>query len=75
MFDEKGTGTNAHTRSAAETQHPSWLTTSGAAAYLGLSRKALYQSVRRGQIKAHRLGRRLRFRQADLDAALTAPTP
>ena len=39
--------------------------------YLALpSRKALYQAVRRGQIPAHRFGRRLRFSAVELDACL-----
>jgi excisionase family DNA binding protein len=49
-----------------------WLTATEAASYLGLpSERALYQCVRRGQVKAHRLGRRLRFRGAELDAVLS----
>ena len=31
---------------------------------------ALYAAVERGQVPAHRLGRRLRFRRAELDALL-----
>lgn len=50
-----------------------WLTAIEAFRYLGFpSRKSLYQAVRRGQIPAHRLGRRLRFRAADLDSAFLA---
>lgn len=48
-----------------------WLGADDAAAYLGMpSRKALYQAVRRGQVPAHRLGRRLRFSRPELDALL-----
>ena len=48
-----------------------WLNADQATEYLGLpSRKALYQRVRRGQIPAHRLGRNLRFSQAELDDAI-----
>ena len=48
-----------------------WLTPREAADYLGLpSERALYQAVRRGQVRAHRLGRRLRFRRPELDAAV-----
>ena len=48
-----------------------WLTVDEAVAYLALpSRMALYQAVRRGQVSAHRFGRRLRFLRAELDAAL-----
>lgn len=50
-----------------------WLNPDQALVYLGLpSRKALYQAVRRGQIPAHRLGRRLRFNRRELDALLSA---
>jgi len=49
-----------------------WLTVEDAMRYLGLrSRMALYQAVRRGQVPAHRFGRRLRFRRSELDEALT----
>ena len=48
-----------------------WLTVDETVAYLALpSRMALYQAVRRGQVPAHRFGRRLRFRRSELDAAL-----
>ncbi len=51
---------------------PRWLTADEAAVHLGLpSRKALYAAVERGQVPAHRLGRRrLRFRQDELDSLL-----
>lgn len=55
-----------------------WLTADQAVEYLGLpSRKALYQSVRRGQVPAHRLGeRRLRFHRDELDQILLqVPAP
>ncbi len=48
-----------------------WLTADEATAHLGFpSRKALYAAVERGQVPAHKLGRRLRFRRAELDALL-----
>jgi excisionase family DNA binding protein len=49
-----------------------WLTADEATAHLGLpSRKALYAAVARGQVPAHRLGRRrLRFRRGELDSVL-----
>jgi len=48
-----------------------WLTADETVRYLGLrSRMALYQAVRRGQVPAHRFGRRLRFRRSELDEAL-----
>jgi excisionase family DNA binding protein len=49
-----------------------WLTADEAKAHLGLpSRKALYAAVARGQVPAHRLGRRrLRFNRGELDSLL-----
>lgn len=49
-----------------------WLTPPRAVQHLGLeSLKALYQAVRRGDIPAHRLGkRRLRFNRKELDDLL-----
>jgi excisionase family DNA binding protein len=48
-----------------------WLTAVEAADYLRLpSVAALYQRVARGQIKAFRLGRQMRFRRRDLDALM-----
>jgi excisionase family DNA binding protein len=44
-----------------------WLTAKDAAAYLSMTRAALYQSVRRGSVQAYRMGRRIRFRQPELD--------
>jgi excisionase family DNA binding protein len=52
-----------------------WLTVEQAAAYLSLSRKALYQAVRRGQLPVHRLGKRLRFRRDEIDRALSRTAP
>ncbi len=51
-----------------------WLTATEATGYLGFStRKALYCAVERGQVPAHKLGRRLRFRGEELDALLGRP--
>jgi excisionase family DNA binding protein len=48
-----------------------WLTATEATGYLGFpTRKALYCAVERGQVPAHKLGRRLRFRSEELDALL-----
>jgi excisionase family DNA binding protein len=45
-----------------------WMTPDQATQYLGMpSRKALYQAVRRGQVPGYRIGRRLRFKAAELD--------
>ncbi len=53
------------------TTEAKWLNVDEAVLYLGLrSRMALYQAVRRGQVRAHHFGRRLRFRRSELDEAL-----
>jgi len=47
---------------------PAWLDADEATTYLRLpSRKSLYSAVARGTVPAHRLGRRVRFRRAELD--------
>ncbi|HTP49987.1 MAG TPA: helix-turn-helix domain-containing protein [Anaeromyxobacteraceae bacterium] len=70
----EGRGTSGAALLAGMNHRPlpgGWLTVEDTVAYLGLrSRMALYQAVRRGQIPAHRFGRRLRFRKTELDAAL-----
>jgi hypothetical protein len=54
-------------RITSSTSPDRWLTAPEAAAYLGLpSHRALYQAIRRGQVRV-----RLRFRTAELDAVLT----
>ena len=47
-----------------------WIATAAAAAYLKISPNALRIMVHRGQIKAHKLGSRLRFRLRDLRETL-----
>ncbi len=48
-----------------------WLTSEEAMKYLSFpSIEALYQAVRRGQVPARRIGRRLRFHRAELDSVL-----
>ena len=47
-----------------------WMTLAAAAAYLACNERTLRRWVRRGDITAHRFGRQLRFRQADLDQTL-----
>ena len=65
-------GLAAHTHPAAAAGGP-WLTGEAAAVYLSLSKKALYQAVRRGQVPVHRLGgKRMRFSQPELDQLLSA---
>lgn len=50
-----------------------WLTPADAAAHLGLpSVRALYQRVRRGQVRAHKFGRLLRFLVEELDEACSS---
>ena len=49
-----------------------WMTLAAAAAYLACNERTLRRRVASGDIVAHRFGRQLRFRQADLDQALTA---
>jgi excisionase family DNA binding protein len=67
---ERGLAVHAHPAAAAGGP---WLSVEAAAIYLSLSRKALYQAVRRGQVPAHRLGgKRLRFSQPELDRLLSA---
>jgi len=54
-----------------EERRSRWLTADEATAYLGFpTRKALYAAVERGQVPAHKLGRRLRFSRNELDALL-----
>ena len=45
-----------------------WLTREQAAEHLGVSTKTISHYVERGTLKAHKLGRLLRFRREDLDA-------
>jgi excisionase family DNA binding protein len=45
-----------------------WLSTEEAAFYLSISANALRIMVHRGQIRAYKLGRRLRFKQQDCQA-------
>lgn len=48
-----------------------WLTCTQASAYLGVTENALRIMVCRGQVKYHKMGRRLRFRLNDLSDLLT----
>lgn len=47
-----------------------WFGIQKAAAYLDMTPNALRIMVHRGKIKAHKLGRRLRFKLGDLRSAL-----
>jgi len=47
-----------------------WFGTARAAAYLDITPNALRIMVHRGKIRAHKLGRRLRFKLTDLRSAL-----
>ncbi len=67
---QHGAATTSGPRSRRITE-ATWFTVDEAVIYLGLrSRMALYQAVRRGQVRAHHFGRRLRFRRSELDEAL-----
>ena len=45
-----------------------WMTVEKAVEYLGFpSRASLYMAVRRGQVPAYRMGKRLRFKRSELD--------
>lgn len=49
-----------------------WMNADQAATYIGgASRERIYDLAREGQIPVHRDGRRLLFRQSDLDAYVT----
>lgn len=50
---------------------PRWLTLRQAAAYCSLSESTLRRACREGRLRAHRLGRLLRFERAHLDAFLS----
>jgi excisionase family DNA binding protein len=50
-----------------------YLDVDDAASYLACSRQRIYDLVSAGRVVAHRDGRRLLFRPADLDAALAPP--
>jgi excisionase family DNA binding protein len=58
----------------AKTSHSTeWMSAMEAADYLRLpSVNALYQRVARGQVKALRFGRQMRFHRRDLDALMRA---
>lgn len=48
-----------------------WLSTNQAAFYLGMTPNALRILVCRGKLKAHKLGRRLKFKLKDLKSLLS----
>ncbi|MCP4599101.1 MAG: helix-turn-helix domain-containing protein [Proteobacteria bacterium] len=47
-----------------------WFDADQAGEYLSMTRAAIYQAARRGQLPCYRLGTRLRFRREDLDQLL-----
>jgi excisionase family DNA binding protein len=62
---------NEHVGTRGRSPAQEWLDPDEAYRYLSLpTRKALYQAVRRGQLPAHRLGKRMRFNRAELDDLL-----
>ena len=56
-------------RQQIEDEKERWLTTDEAANYLSISANALRIMVHRAQVKAYKLGHRLRFRKSDLYTA------
>lgn len=48
-----------------------WLSSSQAALFLGVTENALRIMVCRGQVRSHKMGRRLRFKVEDLNCLLT----
>jgi len=59
-------------RLAGRGQASGWLDVDGAAAHMSCSRKRIYNLVRAGRLPAHRDGRLLRFRVAEIDAYIEA---
>ncbi len=49
---------------------PTWLGTTAAARYLGITPRTLYRLIDQGRVPAYALGRVYRVRQSDLDAYL-----
>lgn len=45
-----------------------WLSTGEAAKRMGVTTRTLYRFIDEGQVPAHRLGRVIRLKQADVDA-------
>ena len=66
-------GQTADQQSKSEDDEGSgWIDALAAQAYLGMpSLAALYAACHRRQIPCHRLGKRLRFRKSELDAAIS----
>lgn len=54
------------TRSTPYSALPEWLTADDVAAYLGISRNATYEYLRRGDIPSRRIGRVIRVPRAAL---------
>ena len=57
-----------------EAERPPLLDVAAVAAYASISEKLVRAEVGRGNLRARRLGRLLRFRMADVDAWLDAAT-
>lgn len=49
---------------------PTWLGTTAAARYLGITPRTLYRLIDQGQVRAYALGRVYRVRSTDLDSYL-----
>ena len=54
------------------TVQPSYVDYSGAERYTGLSRVTLWKALKRGELKASKVGSAVRFRLADLDEFMSS---
>ena len=58
----------ASTEAAESGDGPTWLSTPAAAKRLGVTSRTLYRFIDEGQLPAHKFGRVIRLKQADVDA-------
>ena len=58
---------------AVSSEHVRWLTSIEAAQYLRVSLSGLKTMIYRGQVRAHKLGRRNRFLREELERLITLP--
>lgn len=64
-------GDRAKTGQLFDNLDSEWISINQAAQYLGITPNALRIKVCRGEVQAHKLGGRLKFRISDLRGALT----
>ncbi len=64
-----------HSSPVSPTRRTAYLSVNGAAEYLSLSRWTIYKLVRDGELRAFRVGKRLRLRVADLDTYAERGSP